>query len=113
MARYRDLTAAGRVAFTTFHQSYGYEEFIEGIKPIVDSEKKDIGYTIEPGLFKSFCTTARKKTVIAKPSRYDQIGNKKVNTAVFYSATKNSVNYGELYECFMSVCEEVMKLGLK
>ena len=71
MARYRDLTAAGRVAFTTFHQSYGYEEFIEGIKPIVDSEKKDIGYTIEPGVFKSFCTTARKKTVIAKDDTPD------------------------------------------
>lgn len=65
-ARYRELVTAGRVAFTTFHQSYGYEEFIEGIKPIVDSDKKDIEYTIEPGVFKHFCTTARKKTVIAK-----------------------------------------------
>lgn len=71
MARYRDLTAAGRVAFTTFHQSYGYEEFIEGIKPIVDSEKKDVGYTIEPGVFKSFCSAARKKTVIAKDDTPD------------------------------------------
>lgn len=71
MTRYRDLTSAGRVAFTTFHQSYGYEEFIEGIKPIVDGEKKDIGYTIEPGVFKSFCSTARKKTVIAKDDTPD------------------------------------------
>lgn len=66
MDRYKDLVSAGRVAFTTFHQSYGYEEFIEGIKPIIDSEKKDIGYIIEPGVFKSFCSAARKKTVIAK-----------------------------------------------
>lgn len=71
MARYRDLTAAGRVEFTTFHQSYGYEEFIEGIKPIVDNEKKDIGYTIEPGVFKRFCSNARKKTVIAKDDTPD------------------------------------------
>ena len=34
-------------------------------------------------------------------------------TTPINSATKNSVNYGELYECFMSVCEEEMKLGLK
>lgn len=71
MARYKDLTSAGRVAFTTFHQSYGYEEFIEGIKPIVDKEKKEIGYKIEPGVFKSFCTSARKKAVITKDDTLD------------------------------------------
>ena len=38
MARYNELKEAGRIAFTTFHQSYGYEEFIEGIKPVVDDE---------------------------------------------------------------------------
>lgn len=65
MIRYRELLLAGRIAFTTFHQSYGYEEFIEGIKPIVDKEKKDIGYTIEPGVFKKFCVTANKKAKIA------------------------------------------------
>ena len=57
MIRYRELLAAGRVAFTTFHQSYGYEEFIEGIKPVLDGGS-DIGYTIEDGVFKSFCHSA-------------------------------------------------------
>lgn len=59
MIRYRELLAAGRVAFTTFHQSYGYEEFIEGIKPVLDSSL-NIGYTIEDGVFKKFCVDARK-----------------------------------------------------
>lgn len=59
MERYEQLKKVGRVAFTTFHQSYGYEEFIEGIKPIVDQAKNDIGYTIEPGVFKKFCDNAR------------------------------------------------------
>lgn len=59
MARYNELKKAGRIAFTTFHQSYGYEEFIEGIKPIIDDNKKDIGYTIEPGIFKKFCEKAK------------------------------------------------------
>lgn len=53
------------------------------------------------------------KEMTIKPLRYDQIGNKKINTAVFYSANKSSVNYGELYEKFISVCEEVMRLGLE
>ena len=59
MARYDELKKAGRIAFTTFHQSYGYEEFIEGIKPIIDEKKQDIGYTIEPGVFKEFCENAK------------------------------------------------------
>lgn len=59
MARYDELKKAGRIAFTTFHQSYGYEEFIEGIKPIIDENKQDIGYTIEPGVFKGFCENAK------------------------------------------------------
>lgn len=65
MERYDDLKKEGRVAFTTFHQSYGYEEFIEGIRPVLD-EEKDIGYTIEDGIFKKFCKTAGKKTFVKK-----------------------------------------------
>ena len=48
-----------------------------------------------------------------KPLRFEQIGNKKVNTAVFYSSNKSGVNYGELYEKFINVCEEVMRLGME
>lgn len=60
MNRYRELLSEGRVAFTTFHQSYGYEEFIEGIKPKLD-KKSDVGYEVKPGVFKAFCDNARGK----------------------------------------------------
>ncbi len=59
MERFEKLKEQHRVAFTTFHQSYGYEEFIEGIKPVVDSNNADIAYTIEPGVFKKFCENAK------------------------------------------------------
>lgn len=56
-SRYDEYLSKGRIAFTTFHQSYGYEEFIEGIKPIM-SEDESIGYKIESGVFKEFCDRA-------------------------------------------------------
>ena len=39
--RYHALVDAGRVEFITFHQSYGYEEFIEGLRPVTDSAEAD------------------------------------------------------------------------
>ena len=53
----------GLIAFTTFHQSFSYEEFIEGIRPVVFSEEKagtghEIEYEIHPGIFKEFCHKA-------------------------------------------------------
>lgn len=67
MARFNELRDEGRIAFTTFHQSYGYEEFIEGIKPYTDEDTKSISYSVEPGVFKSFCETAKKKSIEGSP----------------------------------------------
>lgn len=47
----------GQIALVTFHQSYGYEEFIEGIKPKLDDEE-GIGYEIKSGIFKDIATKA-------------------------------------------------------
>ncbi len=53
------------------------------------------------------------KEMQIKPLRYSRIGNKKVDMAVFYATTKSKLNYDELYEVFINVSEEVMRLGLK
>lgn len=62
-ARYLKYKEDGLVAFTTFHQSFGYEEFIEGIRPVVSAEEnsetgRDIEYEVHDGIFKAFCDTA-------------------------------------------------------
>ena len=31
VSRYKELVKAGQIVFTTFHQNYGYEEFIQGL----------------------------------------------------------------------------------
>ena len=68
--RYQELVNNKRVGFITFHQSYGYEEFIEGIRPVVvtDDEAEDptsggVAYSIEDGVFKEFCQRADKPIV--------------------------------------------------
>lgn len=66
MERYNELKSEGRIVFTTFHQSYGYEEFIEGIKPVLDEDSDNVGYTIEDGVFKSFCKKAGQVEIKAK-----------------------------------------------
>lgn len=48
--------------FVTFHQSFAYEDFIEGIKPVFpesEEETKDLGYQIEDGVFKKLCLRAK------------------------------------------------------
>ena len=61
--RFNDLKTSGQIAFTTFHQSYGYEEFIEGIKPFLGKRgvrrgRSDLNYKISDGVFKEFCNKA-------------------------------------------------------
>lgn len=50
-----------RYSFVTFHQSYGYEEFVEGLRPVLgsDLEEGEVKYEIRSGVFKQLCEEAR------------------------------------------------------
>ncbi|WP_242039953.1 McrB family protein [Campylobacter concisus] len=57
ISKFKRYIASGQIKFVTFHQSYGYEEFVEGIKPVFDKESQDKGleYKITNGIFKDIC----------------------------------------------------------
>ncbi|EJS9948275.1 AAA family ATPase [Campylobacter jejuni] len=59
-AKFDEYVKKGQIVFTTFHQSYGYEEFVEGIKPRIDSKEnsKEVEYEIKDGIFKELCKKA-------------------------------------------------------
>ena len=46
-----------QITMVTFHQSYGYEDFIGGIR--ADTNKGKISYNAEPGAFMKICNNAR------------------------------------------------------
>lgn len=47
----------GQVVFCTFHQSFSYEDFVEGLR--ASSQEGQLHYEVEPGLFKRLCERAR------------------------------------------------------
>ncbi len=62
-AKFDEYRQNGQIEFVTFHQSFSYEEFVEGIKPkLIDSsegaESSEMSYTIKSGIFKEICKSA-------------------------------------------------------
>ena len=54
--RYKELVKAGQVVFTTFHQNYGYEEFIQGLRP--DKNSSTMAFKTVDGVFKKIADIA-------------------------------------------------------
>ena len=58
MSVYNRLKEEKRVMFTTFHQSMDYEDWLEGLRPVLENDQ--VRYKIEPGIFKRLCTEAER-----------------------------------------------------
>lgn len=55
-----DDVVEDRVKLIQFHQSYSYEEFMEGIRPEPLPDNKGMSYPIKNGIFREFCNKAEK-----------------------------------------------------
>lgn len=62
MERYAALKLENRIAFTTFHQSMDYEDWIEGLKPVLNDDNQ-VTYDIEKGIFRKICEDAERPIV--------------------------------------------------
>lgn len=96
----------GRIEFVTFHQSYSYEEFVEGIKPNLNDEK--LGYVLENGIFKNICDHA--KPIVTTTIKREPIDFS--NTKVFKMSLGNTL---EKEDDIYDYCIEnnVVSLGWK
>lgn len=69
--RFDELKEQGRIEFVTFHQSYGYEDFVEGIRPVLNEETKDVSYELHEGIFKKICNVAANRQAVVKITESD------------------------------------------
>ncbi|EMB80779.1 McrB family protein [Streptococcus mutans] len=46
-----------QIGFVQFHPSYDYTDFVEGLRPV--SDKGQIGFKLQDGIFKKFCKKAK------------------------------------------------------
>ena len=70
-ARFDELREAGQIEFVTFHQNYAYEDFIEGIRPVLD--KNELAYELRDGIFKKIAERARKRPNVGYVLIIDEI----------------------------------------
>jgi len=67
-ARFDALERERKIRFVTFHQSFSYEDFVEGLRAYTTEEDGQIRYEVADGVFKSLCEAAAAKVIPQKES---------------------------------------------
>lgn len=101
----------GQIAFCTFHQSFSYEDFVEGIKPVGPQEGDTyLKYQIEDGIFKRICRLSEDdhKSAQLKTQRVISWNEDTFRKAVFYKISLGNSNKEDdqaIYEyCIKNNC---------
>ena len=99
MTRYKELQASGQIAFTTFHQSLDYEEFVEGLKPSCDDEET-VKYRMGNGILKKTCMRALEtESMLSLDAAIDKLkevcSDGKTVTAKTVTKAKFTISYND------------------
>jgi 5-methylcytosine-specific restriction protein B len=74
--RFDALVHAGQIRFVTFHQSFSYEDFVEGIRASTDEATGTLRYEVEDGVFKQVCEAARSRITATTGTAIDITGRR-------------------------------------
>ena len=100
--KFDEFVKQGQIGFVTFHQSYGYEDFVEGIRPRLSGENDEsqisekMEYEIKDGIFKSMCKKANENY---EKSQKDS------------SEVKREIELDDLLEQYATYIEDELKEG--
>ncbi|HEY3372245.1 MAG TPA: AAA family ATPase, partial [Prolixibacteraceae bacterium] len=95
---YQQYIDNGQIAFCTFHQSFCYEDFIEGIKPVKPTdEDKFLKYEVRPGIFLDIArrSVSRLQSEANKEKSFLSLSNAEFTKAVFYKVSLGDINIQE------------------
>lgn len=85
-----------RYEMVTFHQSYSYEEFVEGIRPEISPDGSGVSYQVKDGIFKRICQRASE--------------NADKNYAIFIDEI-NRGNISKIFGELITLIEEDKRIG--
>ncbi|MXX13571.1 MAG: AAA domain-containing protein, partial [Gemmatimonadetes bacterium] len=97
--RFDELKKNGQIEMVTFHQNFTYEDFIEGIRPVLDEENEKIEYELSEGVFKKIADRANKNR-----TQSEQTGEESWDTdellQAFAESIENRLESGEEINLF-------------
>jgi hypothetical protein len=93
--RFNEYVKKGNIVFTTFHQSMSYEDFIEGIKPVISNEQanNELEYEVQDGILKELVNNMVDFTKSSTKSPTDIVIDKKK-----FKKKINKVSLGNINE---------------